>query len=137
MTPNSRHAPYRADHVGSLLRPAMVQAARERYLTGTVGPDGFGASDDLRAVEDQAIRDVVAMQESIGLPAVTDGEYRRSFWHYDFMGSLEGMNLVERDQGVQFQGAPGFQILEHGGLVRTHSHRAVDTFVDAHGKAHA
>ena len=104
MIGNSRNAPYRADHVGSLLRPATVQAARERYLTDPVGPDGFGTSDVLRAVEDDAIKDAVAMQESIGLPAVTDGEYRRSFWHYDFMAALVGLELVERDKGIQFHG---------------------------------
>ena len=100
----SRSAPYRADHVGSLLRPAAVHAARERCLADSVGPDGFGKSDQLQAIEDEAIRDVVAMQESVGLPAVTDGEYRRSFWHYDFMGALTGLELVERDEGVQFHG---------------------------------
>ena len=100
----TRTAPFRADHVGSLLRPAAVQAARERYHADALGPDGFHTSAELRAVEDEAIRDVVAMQESVGLMAVTDGEYRRSFWHYDFMGALTGLELVERDEGVQFSG---------------------------------
>ena len=93
-----RNAPFRADHVGSLLRAPAVQAARERIITGPVGPDGFATTDELEAVEDEAIREVVEMQESIGLLAVTDGEFRRSFWHYDFMGSLEGLELVERDE---------------------------------------
>ena len=97
-------APYRADHVGSLLRPAAVQAARERYITEPVGPGGFPTSDELRAVEDEAIRGAVAMQESVGLEAVTDGEYRRSFWHYDFMGALDGLTLIEREEGIQFHG---------------------------------
>ena len=100
----SRNAPYRADHVGSLLRPERVHAARKRYHADAVGPEGFGTTDDLRAVEDEAIKDVVAMQESVGLMAVTDGEYRRSFWHYDLIGALTGMELVERDDGVQFHG---------------------------------
>ena len=93
-----RNAPFRADHVGSLLRAPKVQAARERIITGPVGPDGFTTTDELEAVEDEAIREVVEMQESIGLLAVTDGEFRRSFWHYDFMGALEGLELVERDE---------------------------------------
>ncbi len=104
MNANSRTAPFRADHVGSLLRPSTVQAARERYATDPVGPDGFGSSDELRAVEDDAIKEAVAMQESVGLLAVTDGEYRRSFWHYDFMAALTGLELVERDEGYQFHG---------------------------------
>ena len=95
---------FRADHVGSLLRPASVQAAREKYSAGAIGPDGFTSSPALRAIEDDAIRDVVAMQESAGLRVVTDGEYRRAFWHYDFMAGLDGMRFVERDDGVQFHG---------------------------------
>ena len=63
-----------------------------------MGPDGFTTTDELKAIEDEAIREVVAMQESIGLLAVTDGEFRRSFWHYDFMGALDGLELVERDE---------------------------------------
>jgi len=97
-------APFRADHVGSLLRPERVHEARVRYHAERLGPDGFHTSSDLRAVEDQAIREAVRMQESVGLKAVTDGEYRRSFWHYDFMGALTGMELEERQAGVQFHG---------------------------------
>lgn len=98
------NAPYRADHVGSLLRPEAIQTARERYHADQVGPDGFSTSDKLREVENAAIKDAVAMQEDVGLRVVTDGEYRRSFWHYDFMGALSGLELVERDEGVQFHG---------------------------------
>ncbi len=91
--------PFRADHVGSLLRPDSVASARKKHLES-------GAIDaaELKAIEDQAILDLIKMQESVGLKAVTDGEQRRSFWHYDFMGMLEGMELVERDEGVQFAG---------------------------------
>ena len=91
--------PYRADHVGSLLRPQKVKEARAAfYETKTIG------ADELKAIEDEAIHDVVRMQEEVGLLAVTDGEMRRSFWHYDFMGELDGLDLVERDEGVQFHG---------------------------------
>lgn len=92
--------PFRADHVGSLLRPASVKAARKAHHDGTLDAAG------LTAVEDAAIRDLIAMQESVGLPVVTDGEQRRSFWHYDFMDGLTGFSVVERDpeQGVQFAG---------------------------------
>ena len=97
-------APFRADHVGSLLRPAAVHEARKRYHAERLGPDGFHSCDELKAIEDEAVRDYVKMQESVGLKAVTDGEMRRSFWHYDFMGALTGLELVERDEGVQFHG---------------------------------
>ncbi|MEL7210636.1 MAG: 5-methyltetrahydropteroyltriglutamate--homocysteine S-methyltransferase, partial [Actinomycetota bacterium] len=82
---------FRADHVGSLLRPPAVVAARADRL----GP-GQLTSPDLVEVEDAAIAEVVAMQEDLGLGLVTDGEFRRSFWHYDFMDGLIGLDVVER-----------------------------------------
>jgi len=97
-------APYRADHVGSLLRPDRVHQARIRYHADRLGPDGFATCDELKAIEDEAIREAVKMQESVGLKAVTDGEFRRSFWHFDFMGALTGLELEERNVGVQFHG---------------------------------
>ncbi len=92
--------PYRADHVGSLLRPAAVKEARKRHFE-----DKTMDGDQLREIEDAAIRDAVRLQENAGLLAATDGEYRRSFWHYDFMGGLIGFDLEERTNGVQFRGA--------------------------------
>ena len=100
MSANTTGAPYRADHVGSLLRPASVKQARKAHFE-----DGAMPADELRAIEDEAIRDVVKLQENAGLRAVTDGEFRRSFWHYDFMGALTGMDLVERGEGIQFADA--------------------------------
>lgn len=97
--------PFRADHVGSLLRPAAVREAREAFGGGTLGANGFEASDPLSEAEDKAIAAAVSLQESIGLKAVTDGEFRRSFWHYDFMGALTGLDLVERGDGIEFHGA--------------------------------
>lgn len=91
--------PFRADHVGSLLRPGAIAAARRKYLD-----DKTISAADLKAVEDAEIPALIRMQEEVGLKAVTDGEARRSFWHYDFMGMLDGLDLVERDQGVQFAG---------------------------------
>lgn len=91
--------PYRADHVGSLLRPQSVKDARKRFYE-----DKAIDAEELAAVEDEAIRAVVKAQENAGLPVVTDGEIRRSFWHYDFMGELSGFDLEERDEGVQFHG---------------------------------
>jgi 5-methyltetrahydropteroyltriglutamate--homocysteine methyltransferase len=91
--------PFRADHVGSLLRPESVAKARKQHFE-----EKTLSADEIRAIEDAAIVDVIRMQEEVGLKAVTDGEQRRSFWHYDFMGMLTGFDLVERDEGVQFAG---------------------------------
>ncbi len=93
--------PYRADHVGSLLRPAAVKAARKRFAEKSI------TAEELKAVEDEAIRDIVRMQETAGLNVVTDGETRRSFWHYDFMQALDGFEFVERNvaSGHNFKGA--------------------------------
>lgn len=101
---NSGTTLYRADHVGSLLRPDSVHEARQKYNADDLSADGFHSCDELIAIEDEAVSDVVRMQESIGLKVVTDGEMRRSFWHYDFMGALTGLELVERNVGVQFHG---------------------------------
>lgn len=97
-------APFRADHVGSLLRPRRVHDARQKHHAGRVGPDGFTTTPELKAVENEAIQAAVRMQESLGLKAVTDGEFRRWFWHYDFMGALTGLELVERGEGIPFHG---------------------------------
>ena len=94
-----RTPPFRADHVGSLLRPAGVAAARKAHFEDKT-LDAAG----LKAAEDAAIPDLIRMQEDVGLPVVTDGEARRSWWHYDFMGMLDGLDLVERGEGVQFAG---------------------------------
>ncbi|MDA0223746.1 MAG: 5-methyltetrahydropteroyltriglutamate--homocysteine S-methyltransferase [Proteobacteria bacterium] len=91
--------PFRADHVGSLLRPQSVVNARKQHFQ-----DHSLSAEGLSAVEDAAIPDLIKMQEDVGLKAVTDGEARRSFWHYDFMGMLTGLDLEERDEGVQFAG---------------------------------
>src|SRR5262252_6190139 len=80
--------PFRAEHVGSLLRPAELREVRAKAKAGAVSPDQF------RAVEDRLIRAAVAKQESIGLRAVTDGEFRRDFWHLDFLRQLDGVGLT-------------------------------------------
>ena len=91
---------FRADHVGSLLRPRTVVNMRKAVAEGD--RDAIAAQRD---VEDQAISDAIRKQEQLGLKVVTDGEYRRSFWHYDFMEMLNGLELEERDEpGIQFAG---------------------------------
>ena len=87
--------PYRADHVGSLLRPDSVKEARKKFYE----EKSIDAAA-LAAVEDEAIREAIRMQEEVGLLAVTDGEIRRSFWHYDFMGDLTGFTLDDNNKWV-------------------------------------
>ncbi len=94
-------APFRADHVGSLLRPAVLHEARAKAAVGETSRAA------LRAAEDQAIRDVVALQESVGLHAVTDGEFRRAMWHTDFLTGLDGIETMQTSYTVAFQGDNG------------------------------
>ena len=97
---NAQRPPFRADHVGSLLRPDRLKNARIKHFE-----DKSNSVDELKAIEDESIKEVVTMQEEVGLKAVTDGEHRRAFWHYDFMGELAGLTLEDRDQeGIQFAG---------------------------------
>ncbi len=90
--------PFRADHVGSFLRSAAIKDARAKHESGDID------ADQLREIEDREITAVIRKQEEIGLMAVTDGEYRRSWWHFDFLGGLDGVDVVQSDQGIQFQG---------------------------------
>ena len=102
--------PFRADHVGSLLRPPTVFRAREQHSAGEI------SASELRAVEDEAIAEVVAMQESVGLRSATDGEFRRQSWHMDFIFQLGGM--TERppsEQAVEFHTADGRTIISAQG----------------------
>ena len=78
--------PFRADHVGSLLRPANLLGARKEFADGTIDADA------LREVEDAAIRDAVALQEDLGFQSATDGEFRRTSWHMDFIYQLGGIS---------------------------------------------
>jgi 5-methyltetrahydropteroyltriglutamate--homocysteine methyltransferase len=90
--------PFRADHVGSLLRPAPLKDAREKAARGAI------TAAQLEAVEDQEITKIIREQEEIGLKLATDGEFRRAWWHFDFFGMLDGVELYELDHGIQFQG---------------------------------
>ncbi|CAK6495616.1 5-methyltetrahydropteroyltriglutamate--homocysteine methyltransferase [Pantoea sp. Nvir] len=98
-------APFRADTVGSFLRPAAIKNAREQYAAGQID------KTQLTRIEDEAIRDVVSKQIANGLQVVTDGEFRRAWWHFDFFGGLEGVELFEAEQGIQFNGV---QTKAHG-----------------------
>ncbi|MDB6452512.1 5-methyltetrahydropteroyltriglutamate--homocysteine S-methyltransferase [Falsirhodobacter sp. 20TX0035] len=90
---STRTAPFRADHVGSLLRPAPVAVARAAHL----------APADLRPVEDAGIRDLVQLQRDTGMKVLTDGEARRAFWHYDFMGMLTGLEMKPSTRSLPFK----------------------------------
>jgi 5-methyltetrahydropteroyltriglutamate--homocysteine methyltransferase len=93
--------PFRADHVGSLLRPQKLLAAREQFAAGQM------SAEQLRATEDDAIREVVQMQRDVGLQSATDGEFRRASWHMDFIYQLGGVEKVDGDITVQFRNADG------------------------------
>ena len=111
--------PFRADHVGSFLRPAYLLAAREALKRGELTAEG------LRAVEDRAIREVVQLQQGLGLRGITDGEYRRTFFHVDFLTQLEGvaekggMPVKFHKAGGEIDYAP--PVMQVTGKVR-HSH---------------
>jgi 5-methyltetrahydropteroyltriglutamate--homocysteine methyltransferase len=90
--------PFRADHVGSLLRTASIKQARARREKGEI------SAAELAAVEDREIADIIKKQEDIGLQSVTDGEFRRGWWHLDFLERLGGAESFYREQGVAFHG---------------------------------
>jgi 5-methyltetrahydropteroyltriglutamate--homocysteine methyltransferase len=95
--------PFRGDQVGSLLRPEYLKTARLAHAAGRL------SADELRALEDAAISNVVALQEEAGIQAITDGEFRRAFWHVDFLTSFEGVDATKSDYSVSFKGAGGAQ----------------------------
>jgi 5-methyltetrahydropteroyltriglutamate--homocysteine methyltransferase len=91
--------PFHADHVGSLLRPAELREARAAARRGAITPQA------LREVEDRCIRAAVAMQEAIGLNGITDGEFRRDWWHIDFLEGFDGVEAMADPNTPAFQGA--------------------------------
>jgi 5-methyltetrahydropteroyltriglutamate--homocysteine methyltransferase len=93
--------PFRADHVGSLLRPPQLLAARDDFAAGRI------SAGDLRKIEDEAITAVVAMQEEVGLQSATDGEFRRASWHMDFIYQLGGISKAPGNLAVKFHNAQG------------------------------
>jgi 5-methyltetrahydropteroyltriglutamate--homocysteine methyltransferase len=90
--------PFRADHVGSLLRPASLKEARARRERGEI------SADDLREAENGAIVAITARQAQTGLRSATDGEFRRAWWHFDFLEHLDGVESFRADHGIVFQG---------------------------------
>jgi 5-methyltetrahydropteroyltriglutamate--homocysteine methyltransferase len=115
--------PFRADQVGSLLRPQALKEAREKHASGALDAAA------LKRVEDEEIRKAVARQEEIGLQAVTDGEFRRAYWHFDFLEHLDGVTSVTADSGMNFKGGVGItKALRITGAVGYSPHPMVEHF---------
>ena len=115
--------PFRADMVGSLLRTGALKVAREKHHRGEI------SDADLKAVEDREIRALIKQQEEIGLQAVTDGEFRRAYWHFDFLEQLDGVTSVEADSGMNFKGGVGIsKALRITGKVGFSGHPMVEHF---------
>jgi 5-methyltetrahydropteroyltriglutamate--homocysteine methyltransferase len=123
--------PFRADHVGSLLRPAVLKDARDKRARGAI------SAADLKAIEDREIERVIRRQEEVGLKAVTDGEFRRSWWHLDFLWGLDGVERHVMESGVAFAAvktrAEGIKVT---GKVGYSNHPMIEhyRFVAAHAK---
>ena len=90
--------PFRADEVGSLLRPAPLKEARAKREQGHM------TAAQLKEIEDREIDKIIKKQEAVGLLLATDGEFRRAWWHFDFLGGLDGVEVYKTDHGIQFQG---------------------------------
>ena len=90
--------PFRADHVGSLLRPGALKAARAKHEKGEI------TADALKTIEDREIAAVIKKQEDVGLQCATDGEFRRSWWHFDFFKGLDGVTAFTTEHGIKFAG---------------------------------
>jgi 5-methyltetrahydropteroyltriglutamate--homocysteine methyltransferase len=121
---NRSAPPYRADHVGSLLRPPALQHARAQRRSGEISETA------LRSVEDTAIEHIIARQAEIGLRSATDGEFRRSMWHFDFLERLDGVESFRTAKGIAFQGGIETQAkgLRVTGKIGFSAHPMVDHF---------
>jgi 5-methyltetrahydropteroyltriglutamate--homocysteine methyltransferase len=123
--------PFRADHVGSLLRPPALKEARAKHERREI------TDNDLAEVENREIEKAIKKQEEMGLKLATDGELRRSWWHFDFFRGLDGVTFFTADHGIQFHGVQtkahalkvtgkigfsGHKMLEHFKFLRAHTH---------------
>ena len=124
--------PFRADHVGSLLRTAPIKEARLKREKGQIEPAAF------KEIENREVEKIIAKQKSIGLQLATDGEFRRAWWHFDFYGLLDGIELREVESGIQFQGvqtkAQAPHIVGPLGFPSTHPMLEHFRFLKAHGQ---
>ena len=123
--------PFRADMVGSLLRTAPIKQARAQREKGAI------TAAQLTAVEDSEIEKIIKKQEETGLKLATDGEFRRSWWHFDFFSMLDGVELYELDHGIQFQGVQTkMQSIKVSGKIGFSNHPMIEhfKFLKAHTK---
>ena len=115
--------PFRYDYVGSFLRPEELKEARKAFEEGTI------TAEALKEAEDQAILDLVRKQKEAGYHVITDGEFRRSTWHLDFMWGFEGVAHKKTEQGIAFQGeAALIDDTWLTGKIRVNHHPFVDHF---------
>ena len=125
--------PFRADHVGSLLRPAALKQARAKRGRGEI------TAEELKTIEDREIEAVIRKQEEAGLRSVTDGEFRRAFWNYDFLGQLDGVEAYLGERKIKFQGPQPkpmmLRVIGKLGGYRAHPMIEHFTFVASHAKA--
>jgi methionine synthase II (cobalamin-independent) len=137
--------PFRADHVGSLLRPAALKQARAQFAKGEIDAAA------LEAVEDREIERVIGKQEEVGLHSITDGEFRRSWWHLDFLWGLDGIEKHVMDTGIAFAGVntrneglkvtgkigfSGHPMIEHFKFVAAHTKRTPKITIPAPSAAY-
>ena len=137
--------PFRADHVGSLLRPAALKKAREQRAKGEITPA------QLKEIEDREIERVIKKQEDVGLLSITDGEFRRSWWHLDFLWGLDGIEkhimdtgvafaaVTTRNEGLKITGKVGFSrhpMIEHFKFVAAHTRRTPKITIPAPSAAY-
>ena len=113
--------PFRYDFVGSFLRPQKLKDAKADFAAGKI------TQDELEKITDDCVRDIVAKQKAAGFHAITDGEFRRKFWHLDFMWGFEGVAHEKKGGGVQFNGE--MADLEATYLVGTNTTGLVMAFV--------
>jgi 5-methyltetrahydropteroyltriglutamate--homocysteine methyltransferase len=125
--------PFRADHVGSLLRPAALKQARGKRERGEI------TAEELKTIEDREIETVIRKQEEAGLRSVTDGEFRRAFWNYDFLGQLDGVEAYLGERKIKFQGPQPkpmmLRVIGRLGGYRAHPMIEHFKFVAAHARA--
>src|SRR4029079_16660883 len=127
------HPPFRADHVGSLLRSSALKDARAKRERSEI------TAEQLKAVEDREIEAIIKKQEAVGLKSITDGEYRRAFWNYDFLGRIEGVEAYLGERKIKFQGVNPkpmmLRVVGKLGGYTPHPMIAHFAFVAAHTKA--
>jgi 5-methyltetrahydropteroyltriglutamate--homocysteine methyltransferase len=126
--------PFRADHVGSLLRPAALKTAREQRGRNEI------TAEALRAIEDREIENAIGKQEQIGLELASDGEFRRAWWHFDFFRGIKGVTFYTTDHGIQFHGVQTkAETIKIDGKITFAGHPMLDhfKFLKAHARATA